>query len=117
MRRIASLIVFLLAGVFLGGCFNLAIPPNVLPIDFLPPELRNVVFSQLDWVESDGTAVQANSLYGLMSLTYDPDLATTSYLDVRAALTLEDEASWVIQNLPLLPWITTMRQPGARQRI
>ncbi len=70
-------------------------------IDFLPPELRNVVFAQVDWYESDGTAVQANSLYGIMSWTYDPDPTTTFYLNVKAALTLEDEESWVIQNLPL----------------
>jgi len=79
----------------------------------LPPELRNVVFAQVDWYESDGTAVQANSLYGLMSWTYDPDPATTFYLNVKAALTLEDDASWVIQNLPL--FAVDNDEPSARR--
>lgn len=101
MQRRIGAIGLMLAVVLLSGCFTLVFPPDVPLIDLSPPELRNVVFAQVDWYESDGTAVQANSLYGLMSWTYDPDLTTTFYLNVTAALTLEDETSWVIQNLPL----------------
>ncbi|MCK5247494.1 hypothetical protein KAR02_11370, partial [Candidatus Bipolaricaulota bacterium] len=101
VRRTIRVSGLLMAMALLSGCFNQALPPDVPPIDSLPPELRNVVFAQVDWYESDGTVVQANSLYGLMSWTYDPDLATTFYLNVKAALTLEDDGSWVIQNLPL----------------
>lgn len=100
MRRATGTIGLLLV-VLLSGCFRLVSPPDVPPIDVLPPELRNVVFAQVDWYESDGTSVQANSLYGLMIWMYDPDLTTTFYLNVKAALSLESEARWVIQNLPL----------------
>ncbi|MFC2078415.1 hypothetical protein ACFLSZ_00375 [Candidatus Bipolaricaulota bacterium] len=101
MRRMIIAIVLVVLSALLSGCFNLVVPPDIPAVIPSPPELRNVVFAQVDWYESDGTSVQANSLYGLMSWTYDPNLTTTFYLNVKAALTLEDEASWLIQNLPL----------------
>jgi len=101
VRRTIGTIVLLLGVAVLSGCFNQIVPPDVPPVAPPPPELLSVVFAQVDWYESDGTAVQANSLYGLMSWTYEPDLTTTFYLNVKAALTLEDEGSWVIRNLPL----------------
>ena len=101
MRRTIGAIGLLLGMALLSGCFNQVLPPDVPPVVPSPPELRNVEFTQVDWYESDGTSVQANSLYGLMTWTYDPDPTTTFYLNVKAALTLEDEGSWVIRNLPL----------------
>jgi len=101
MRRAIGMMVVLLVAAVVSGCWSLFEAPVVPPVPATPPELRNVVFRQVDWYESDGTSVQANSLYGLMSWTYKPDPVTTFYLNVKVALTPEDEGAWVIQNLPL----------------
>jgi len=100
MRRVVGWFGLLVAAGLLGGCWFFSPAPDTPPVE-APPVLRNVAFSQVDWYESDGTTVQANSLYGLMRWTYDPDPATTFYLNVRAALTSEDNGAWVIRNLPL----------------
>ncbi|MCK5587021.1 hypothetical protein KAJ02_13190 [Candidatus Bipolaricaulota bacterium] len=101
MRRTIGSIGLLVGLALLSGCFNQVVPPDIPPVIPSSLELRSVVFAQVDWYESDGTTVQANSLYGLMIWTYDPDPTTTFYLNVKASLTLEDEGGWVIQNLPL----------------
>ncbi len=101
MRRAIGLIGLLVAIALVGGCWLFS-PPSVTPPTVVtPPELRTVTFEQVDWYEADGTIVQANSLYGLMSWTYEPDLRTTFFLNVRAALTPDDDGGWVIRNLPL----------------
>lgn len=101
MRRAIGLIGLLASTILITSCWFLSPPPDTPPVVVTPPELRSVVFAQVDWHESDGTSVQANSLYGLMSWTYDPDPTTTFYLNVLATLAAEDEAVWIIKNLPL----------------
>jgi len=101
MRRALGLVGLLSVLLLVGGCWLFAPPPAAPSVVSTPPVLRNVVFSQVDWFESDGTSVQVNSLYGLMRWTYDPDPDTTFYLNVHAALAADDAGSWVIQNLPL----------------
>ena len=101
MKRAVCAIGLLLLAVFLGGCWLFQVPEDIPPGVLTPPELRDVSFEQVDWFESDGTSVQANSLYGLMAWTYDPDPATTFFLSVSASLGAEDDPVWIIQNLPL----------------
>jgi len=101
MKRVAGGICLLLVGGLLGGCWMFPSPSDPTPIVISPPELRNVTFNQVDWFEADGTSVQANSLYGLMTWTYDPDSTTTFYLSVSAVLEEGSDAVWIVQNLPL----------------
>jgi hypothetical protein len=103
MRRGIPLVALLTAVLCTGGCWLFASTPEAPPTGAEPPELLSVTFEQVDWFESDGTSVQANSLWCLMSWTYTPTLSTTFYLNVRAALTAGDSGAWVIRNLPLFP--------------
>ena len=64
-------------------------------------DIADIEFAQLDWYRGDGTIAQADSLYGQMSWSYNPDPTTTHYLNVNVALTSAGPSSWVIQNLPL----------------
>lgn len=63
--------------------------------------VTEITFGQLDWFGPDGSLAQADSLYGQMGWSYDPDPTTTYYLNVNVALTSGGPASWVTQNLPL----------------
>ena len=113
MRRAIGLTGLLILCSFIGGCWLFNPAPVLPPINVTPPELRNVVFSQVDWYEVDGTSVQANSLWGMMAWTYDPDPSTTFYLNVQAAFSSEEDPAWVIQNLPL--FAIDNNDPSARR--
>ena len=102
MWRAIGLIGLLAAVLLAGGCW-LFTTPDTPPPAATPPELSTITFEQVDWYEADGTSVQANSLWCLMSWTYAPDPSTTYYLNVRAALPAGSQDAWVIRNLPLFP--------------
>ena len=102
MWRAIGLIGLLAAVLLAGGCW-LFTTPDTPPPAATSPELSTITFEQVDWFEADGTSVQANSLWCLMSWTYTPDPSTTFYLNVRAALPVGGEEAWVIRNLPLFP--------------
>ena len=113
MRRAIGLVGLLVLLSLVSGCWLFVPPVEPPPVVITPPELRNVIFSQVDWYEADGTSVQANSLWGMMAWTYDPDPASTFYLNVQAALSLAHDPAWVIQNLPL--FAIDNNDPSARR--
>jgi len=110
MWRAIGLIGLLAAVLLAGGCW-LFTTPDTPPPAATSPELSTITFEQVDWFEADGTSVQANSLWCLMSWTYTPDPSTTFYLNVRAALPSGGEDAWVIRNLPLFPTATGDASP------
>jgi len=101
MRRGILSVVLLGTVFFLGGCWLFTATPDPAPPTETLLELSAMTFAQVDWYEADGTSVQADSLWCLMSWSYTPDLQTTFYLNVRASLTADDPGAWVVRNLPL----------------
>ena len=60
--------------------------------------LNEITFSQVDWYGPENEILLADSLFGIVEWSYVPDPITTNYLNVNAALSLEEESVWVIQN-------------------
>lgn len=62
--------------------------------------ISDVSFQQANWFRPDGTLAQADSLWGRMTFSYNPE-NTDHFLNLTLANSLAGPEVWAVQNLPL----------------
>lgn len=67
----------------------------------LAPGLLDITFSQLDWYRGDGSLQLDNSLWGMVTWTYEADPEEMQFFNLAVGLVVDVSPIWVVQNLPL----------------
>ena len=87
-------------GLWFGLCIAVILC-IICPSSVAATSATDLLFQQTNWLAPDDTVLEADSRWGSMTFSYDPDPSTTQYLNLALANSADGPRVWAVQNLPL----------------